>query len=220
MTPLMFLGQILPLIVFIVVDSLFNNIRVSIVSAIVFAVGQLGYYYTKTGRFDWFVLLDVGLIAGLGAIAIVFKNDLFFKVKPAIIEGATIVFFLALVLSPDRFLLDYFGRMMPRGMVLNPAKISVMKTMLLWMSGYVLLHIGAVLYTAFHSSRKTWAFVSGPGFYLLFIPVMTVLFVKSIQNRRNIPRNFAGDAVGVGSTASRLFEGKQRSGMGNSGSVQ
>jgi cytochrome c-type biogenesis protein CcmH/NrfF len=41
-----------------------------------------------------------------------------------------------------------------------------MKTMLLWMSGYVLIHIGAVLYTAFYSSRKMWAFFSGPGLSL------------------------------------------------------
>jgi intracellular septation protein A len=184
MTPMQLLGQMLPLIVFIIVDSLFNNIRVSIISAIVFAAGQMVFFYVKTGQFDWFVLLDVGLIAALGTIAIVFKNELFFKVKPAIIEAATIVFFLVMILLPDSFLLDYFGRMMPKGMVLKPAAIGAMKTMLLWMCGYILLHIGAVLYTAFYSSRKMWAFVSGPGFYLLFIPIMVVLIVKSIRKRR------------------------------------
>ncbi|MBN1129235.1 MAG: septation protein IspZ [Chitinispirillaceae bacterium] len=184
MTPMLFLGQMLPLIVFIIVDWLFKNIRISIVSAVVFACGQLVFYYGKTGRFDWFVLLDVGLIIALGAVAIIFKNDLFFKVKPAVVESAAIVVFLALALSPDRFLLDYFGRMMPEGMVLRPEAIGVMKTILLWMCVYVLLHIGAVLYTAFYSSRRMWAFVSGPGFYLLFIPVMAVITLKSVRKRR------------------------------------
>lgn len=189
MNPMLFLGQMLPLIVFIIVDSIFNNVRISIVSSIVFAAGQLVFYYAKTGRFDWFVLLDVGLIIALGTIAIIFKNDLFFKVKPAIIEAATIVFFLVLVLSPDRFLFDYFGRMMPAGMVLKPSAIGTMKSMLLWMCGYVLLHIGAVLYTAFYSSRRMWAFVSGPGFYLLFIPVMGVLIFKNVRRQRNLSIN-------------------------------
>jgi intracellular septation protein A len=189
MSPMQLLGQMLPLIVFIIVDSIFNKVRISIVSAIVFAAGQLVFYYVKTGRFDWFVLLDVGLIAALGTVSIVFKNDLFFKVKPAIIEAATIVFFLVLVLSPDRFLLDYFGRMMPAGMVLKPSAIGAMKIMLLWMCGYVLLHIGAVLYTAFYSSRKMWAFVSGPGFYLLFIPIMGVLIFKKVRRQRNLSIN-------------------------------
>jgi intracellular septation protein A len=195
LTPLLL--QMLPLIVFIIVDSLFNNIRISIISAIVFAAGQLVFYYVKTGRVDWFVFLDVGLIVALGAIAIAFKNDLFFKVKPAIIEGAAIVFFLVLILSPDRFLLDYFGRMMPKGVVLNPAAMSVMKTMLVWMCGYVLVHIGAVLYTAFYSSRKMWAFVSGPGFYLLFIPIMAWIFIKAIRKRRSASANYAKSGLPV-----------------------
>lgn len=195
MSPMLLLGQMLPLIVFIIVDSLFNNVRISIVSAVVFAAGQLVFYYVKTDQFDWFVLLDVGLIAALGTIAIVFRNDLFFKVKPAIIEGAAIIFFLVLILSPDRFLLDYFGRMMPAGMVLKPAAIGTMKTMLLWMCGYVLLHIGAVLYTALYSSRKMWAFVSGPGFYLLFIPVMAVLISKAMRKRRRLSMTNQGTAA-------------------------
>jgi intracellular septation protein A len=184
MNPMMLLGQMLPLLIFIIVDSIFNNIRTSIISAVVFAAGQLVFYFVKTGRFDWFVILDVALIAGLGAISIIFKNEIFFKVKPAIIEAATIIFFLALVVSPDKFLLDYFGRMMPSGMTLNPAAMGIMKKMLLWMCGYVVIHIGAVLYTAFYSSRKLWAFVSGPGFYVLFVPVMGVVLVKAIRKRR------------------------------------
>ncbi|HEX2958933.1 MAG TPA: septation protein IspZ [Chitinispirillaceae bacterium] len=181
------LGQMLPLIVFIIVDSFCNNIKISIISAVVFAAGQLLFFYLKTGGFDWFVLLDVGLIAGLGSISILLKNEMFFKVKPAIIEAATIIFMMVLIFSPDRFLLDYFGRMMPKGMALNPAAIGALKNMLLIMSGYIVVHIVAVLYTAKFSSRRMWAFVSGPGFYLLFIPIMAFVFLKKMGSRKNRP---------------------------------
>lgn len=184
MLPAQLLGQMLPLIVFIIVDSVFNNVKASIVSAIVFAAGQLIFFFVKTGKFDWFVLVDVALIAGLGTVSLISKNDLFFKVKPAVIEAATIVFFIVLIVLPDKFLLGYFGRMMPKGMVLQPAAIGSMKAILIWLCGYVLLHMGAVLYTAFYSSRRVWAFVSGPGFYLLFIPLMPVLFFRARKKRR------------------------------------
>jgi intracellular septation protein A len=184
MSPMVFLGQMFPLLVFIIVDMLFNNIRISIISAIAFAVVQLVFFYVKNNQFDWFVLLDVALIVALGTISIALKNEIFFKVKPAIVEAATIVFFIVLILMPDSFLLNYFGRMMPKGIVLKPAAIGTMKTMLLLMCGYVLLHIGAVLYTAFYATRKMWAFVSGPGFYLLFIPVMGVIIAKRLRMRR------------------------------------
>jgi intracellular septation protein A len=101
-------GQLLPLLVFIIVDSICNNIRVSIISAIIFAAGQLSFYYFKTGKIDWFVLVDVVLIAALGTISIISKNEMFFKVKPSKIEGATL-FLCWYGYLPDIFLLNYFG---------------------------------------------------------------------------------------------------------------
>ena len=94
----------LPLLVFIIADTVFNNVKASIIIAVIFAIGQTIFFYLKTGQFDWFILLDVGLIAGLGIVSIVLKNDLFFKIKPAIIEAAAIIFFLVLIFSPDTFL--------------------------------------------------------------------------------------------------------------------
>jgi len=169
--------QMLPLLVFVVVDAIFNNIMISIISAIIFAVGQMLFTYARTGTFDYFILVDVVLIAGLGVISIVLKNDLFFKMKPLIIEGIAVLFFAALILLPDRILSGYFSRYMPEGF-LNEKTIPLLKTMMIWMSGYTLLHMAAIWYTALYSSRKTWAFVSGPGYYLVFIPVMVWVLVK------------------------------------------
>ena len=183
MSLMQLLGQIFPLLVFIIADSVFNNVRISIISAIVFAAGQLAYYYMKTGHIDWFVFIDVGLIAALGVISIYSRNDIFFKVKPALIEGITIVFFIVLIVLPGNFLYDYIQRFMPEGMIINTAAIGTMKKMLAVMCGYLLLHIGAVLYTAFHSSRKVWAFVSGPGFFVLFIPVMIVVLAGKFRKK-------------------------------------
>jgi intracellular septation protein A len=183
MNPMMFLTQLLPLIVFIIVDALVTDVRVSILSAILFAVGQLVFTYVRSRRFDWFVLLDVGLIAALGAVSLVSENDLFFKLKPAVIEAVSIVFMLALILAPSGFLTGYYGRMMP-GTPLDPEAVGRMKSMLGWMCVYVALHIGAVLYTALRSSRTTWAFVSGPGFYLILVPIAAMAIGRALRARR------------------------------------
>jgi len=175
------LTQFLPLLVFIVVDALVTDPRISILCAVVFALGQLAYTWIKSRRFDWFVLVDVGLIVVLGGVAIVFENDLFFKVKPAIIEGISVVLMLALVFAPERFLMGYLGRTMP---TLRPEALGMMKSMLVWISLYTALHVAAVLYAAFRASRQTWAWVSGPGFYLIFIPLAAFVLVKRHQARR------------------------------------
>ena len=184
----LFLTQLLPLIVFIVVDSLVTDVRLSILSAVLFAIGQLVFTWVRHRRFEWFVLLDVGLIVVLGAISIAFDDELFFKVKPAIVEGVSIVFLVALIVAPGHFLLRYFGRMMP-GRVLGPEAVGSLKALLGVVSGCTALHIGLVLYTAFHSSKEVWAFVSGPGFYVLLLPVGVVLTMRSRRKPR--PRDLA-----------------------------
>ncbi len=183
MIPMMFLTQLLPLIVFLVVDSLVTDVRVSIVCAVVFAIGQLGVTFTRSRRVDWFVVLDVLLIVALGALSIAFDNELFFKVKPAIIEAATILVVLGLLLAPDRFLLAYFGRLMP-GTPLRPEAVGMMKSMLCWMCVSTAVHIGAVLFTAWSSSREVWALVAGPGFYLALLPMIGVAIGKVVGARR------------------------------------
>ncbi len=177
---LLFAAQLLPLLVFIVVDSIVEDVRISIVSAIVFAAGQMGFIYYLKRRIEWLVLVDVGLIAALGGVSIAFDNDLFFKVKPAIIEGLAVALFFGLLLAPRRFRKRYFERMMPQ-MNLSDQTLDRMKPMLGLLCGCTAVHIGAVLYTAYHSSREVWAFVSGPGFYLTLLPMGLYVIILRIR---------------------------------------
>jgi intracellular septation protein A len=177
----LFLIQLLPLIVFIVVDSFVADVRISILAAILFAAGQMVFVYVHSRRFEWLILIDVGLIAGLGGVSIAFDDELFFKVKPAIIEGVVIVFIAVLILAPGRFLMRYFGRMMP-GTVFRPEAMKMMKLMLGLICAGTAVHIGGVLYTAFYSSKEVWAFVSGPGFYIIVLPIGVIpVIIKRLR---------------------------------------
>jgi intracellular septation protein A len=166
--------QLLPLLVFIVVDALVTDTRISILCAIAFAVGQLGVTYATTRRFEWLVLLDVGLIVLFGGISVAFDDELFFKVKPAILEALSIAFMVGLMLAPTRFLQAYLGRMMP-ALPRTASAWASLKSMLGVMCLGMAVHSAAVVYTAFHSTKPVWAFVSGPGFYLVIVPLGLVL---------------------------------------------
>ena len=179
---MLFFTQLLPLVVFIVVDAFVDDVRVSIACAVVFAVGQLIFSYVKSRRFEWIVLIDVALIGVMGGVSIVSKNELFFKIKPAIMEGLAIVFFGALIIAPDKFLQSYFGRMLP-GRELNPMALKKMKQMMGVLCISMLVHIGAVLYTAWYTSKEVWAAVSGPGFYLTALPAVAIALVQRRRAR-------------------------------------
>jgi intracellular septation protein A len=176
--------QFLPILVFVVVDSLIENTVVSIFSAVGFTAVQAGVTWYLSGKFDYFLLIDLGLIAVMGGISIATNDDRYFLVKPAVIEGLCIPFLLFFVFAPDRYIMQYFGRYMPTGKVLNPVALPLLKRMLAIMSGYIALHVLAILYTARHSTRKIWAMVSGPGFYFIFIPVMVFVLAKRYRQRR------------------------------------
>ena len=176
----LFATQLLPLLVFIVVDGFVDDVRISILCAGLFAVVQLVFTFVKSRRFEWFVLIDVALIGLMGGISIVSDNDMFFRMKPAIMEGMAILLLMAMVMAPDRFLQRYFGRMLP-GMTINQAMLKMMKSMLAILSVSTLVHVGCVMYTALYSSKEIWASVSGPGFYLTMLPV---IFWQLAKKRR------------------------------------
>ena len=170
--------QVLPLLVFVLVDLFVDDVRISIAAAILFAALQLGVTWRRTRRFDWFVVLDVVLIAGLGGVSIALKDELFFKLKPAIVEGVTIVFMVGLLLAPTQFLTRYLERLTP-GKPLTPEGLALMRAMLGWGSVATAVHIVAVLYAAFFESKAVWATVSGPGFYAAYAPVMGLLIWRA-----------------------------------------
>ena len=163
--------QVLPLLVFVLVDLLVDDVRISVAAAIGFAALQLVVTWARRRRFDWFVVLDVVLIAGLGGVSIALKDELFFKLKPAIVEGVTVAFMVGLLLAPTSFLTRYLERLTP-GKALRPEGLALMRAMLAWGAVATAVHIGAVLYAAFFESKAVWAAVSGPGFYAASLPVM------------------------------------------------
>lgn len=175
--------QLLPLVVFMVVDSVVTDVRISIACAIGFAVAQLGVTWARHRRFDWLVLLDVALIGGMGGISIALDDPVFFLVKPAILEGLTVLLLIALLAAPAPYVLRYMARLAPGG-TLRPDAVSTMKPLLGVMCGSVALHVAAVLYAAFHATRATWALVSGPGFYVALLPALVAALVMRRRRAR------------------------------------
>lgn len=174
-------SQMLPLLVFLLVDMLFTNTVISIVSAVLFALFQMVFTFRKNGKPDYLVLIDVALIAGLGMVSLFLKNDLFFKLKPAIIEllMAALVFLFSF--SKESFILNYLGRFSPAHIPIQKRMVPTIRKMCWGVSLYTLLHAGVVWYTAYHSSRKIWALVSGPGYFVLFIPLVVFLIAKRLR---------------------------------------
>ena len=178
--------QLIPLLVFLAADSLVKNPMWAIVAALGAVAFQAAWTFARERRFDRLVLLDVALIGALGAVSLVSRNDLFFKLKPAILEGVMVPYLLVLALGGEKLLGAYLRRYSPTATI-NPAALGLMRRLLLMMTGLVLAHALVVTWAALYASRRAWAAISGPGFYVILVPVAAwVLWVRLRARRARV----------------------------------
>ena len=70
------------------------------------------FYYIKDKIIDRFILLDTLLLLVLGAVSIAFENDIFFKIKPALIEAILLAVIAFSLWGPRNILMAMSERYM------------------------------------------------------------------------------------------------------------
>lgn len=178
----MILPGLLPLLVFILADEIWGT-TIGLYVAIGFGIVQLALIYFKEKRLDKFVLFDTLLIVAMGVISIILDNDVFFKLKPAIV-GVILVAFLGIsAYSPKNLLLAMSARYM-KGIEFNSQQQLVMRRnvrILFWLFA---LHTLLVFYSVFFMSKEAWAFISGGLFYIIFAVFFVIELVRNLILRR------------------------------------
>jgi len=177
------LPGLLPIFVFILVDEFWST-EAGLVVAVVFGVGQLGYVFIREKRFDKFVFYDTALLVVLGGISIALNDEIFFKLKPALIN---LIFCAVLgfsAFSSKNLLMIYSQRYMGDMQMPPGAEKAMQKTMklLFWMMlAYTLL----IVYSAFYMSKEAWAFISGGLLYVLFGLFFAWQFISAKLNAKD-----------------------------------
>jgi isopentenyldiphosphate isomerase/intracellular septation protein A len=160
------LPGLLPIFVFILVDEFWST-EAGLVVAVVFGVGQLGYVFMREKRFDRFVFFDTLLLVALGGISIALNDEIFFKLKPALINLLFCAILGFSAFSSKNLLMIYTQRYMGDMKMPAGAEKAMQKTMklLFWM---MLAYTLYIVYSAFFMSKEAWAFISGGLLYVLF----------------------------------------------------
>lgn len=198
---LQLLPGFIPLIVFILADEIWGT-RIGLLVAIGFGIGGLVWYWVKERRFDRFILFDTLLIVVLGVVSIVLENEVFFKLKPALIGVLMCAILGVSAFTPSNILLNMSKRYM-RGLELNDQQYQQfrrnLKIMFWLFTGYTLL----VFYSVWFMSKEAWAFISGGLFYVLFGAYFLYELVRSHIRRRKLEQeewlpllNSKGEIVG------------------------
>ena len=172
------LPGLLPLLVFILADEIWG-MKVGLAVAVSTGLVELLITLFREKKLDRFVLLDTLLLVLLSSLSYLFDNEIFFKVKPAMID-LVLVALIALSLFSK---IDPLGSMSQRylkGVQLNSQQKDLFKKNLRVMFWMVLVHTILVLWSAFFMSKEIWAFISS---FLLFIMMGGYMGMELIRQK-------------------------------------
>jgi isopentenyldiphosphate isomerase/intracellular septation protein A len=156
----------IPLLIFIIADELFGT-EIGIIAAFMVGIIEFLYYYARYRQIEKFVLFDVALISVLGGISIVLDNDLFFKLKPALVEGILVIL-IGIHAFSNKPLLLLLGKRYLKDIQMDEVQMGLMRKTTRLLFFLVLIHTGLILYAAYYLSTEAWAFISGGLFYIVF----------------------------------------------------
>lgn len=171
---------LIPLLVFILADEIWG-MKVGLAVAVAIGLVEMLVTWVREKKLDRFVLLDTLLLIFLSSLSYLFENEIFFKVKPAMID-MVLVAMIALSLFSR---IDPLGSMSQRylsGVKMNENQKNLFRKNLWVMFWIVLIHTCLVLWTAFFMSKEIWAFVSS---FLLFIMMGAYLGFELIRQKLN-----------------------------------
>lgn len=168
MTPSQLLRQLipglLPLIIFVVVDSIWGT-KVGLLVAVGVGLLELTYGLAKKQKPDKFMLLDLGLILAMGGVSLWLDNDLFFKLKPVVVGTMMCIMMAAMAFMPGNWLGALQQRYMPNVQI-NPWQQWEFKKSIRRMVWVLVAHTLATAMVSFAASNAVWGMVSGPGFFV------------------------------------------------------
>lgn len=155
-----------PLIVFVAADAIFGE-TVGLLVGIGTGIGEFLYSLVKDKRADPFVAADTLLLAAMGGLSLALRDEIFFKLKPAVIELVLAAGMGALILLPPAYLKGYVGKQV-RGVSIPDSALPAMRRGLALMLAALAAHIALTVYAALALSAAAWGFISGGLLYILF----------------------------------------------------
>ncbi|WP_163324240.1 NUDIX domain-containing protein [Draconibacterium mangrovi] len=169
----------IPLFVFIAADEIWGT-KIGLFVAIAVGVAEMVWIAIKEKRFEKFVLFDTLLLVVLGGVSILLDNDIFFKLKPGLIE-LILVTVLAISAFSNLNIIGLMGQRYMKDVEFNTVQMQQMRQSMKSLFFIFLGHTVLVFYSAFFMSKEAWVFISGGLFYIIFGVYFLYEFLRQKQ---------------------------------------
>ncbi len=156
----------IPLFIYILADEIWGT-KIGLIVAVVVGIGELLFYLIKDKKIDKFILFDTMLLVTLGGISFAFDNDVFFKLKPALMGLIGSILLGLSAFTPRNLVLGMSKRYL-KNVEFNEAQQKEMQRSLRKIFYVFTAYTALVFYSVWFMSDTAWAFVSGGLFYIVF----------------------------------------------------
>ena len=176
---------LVPLLVFLLADEIWG-MKVGLVVAVSIGLLEMLVTWIREKKLDRFVLLDTLLLLLLSALSYLFENEIFFKVKPAMID----LVLLAMISLSLFTKIDPLGSMSQRylnGVKMDGNQKELFRKNLWVMFWMVLVHTLLVLWAAFFLSKEIWAFISSFVLFIMMGGYLGFELIRQKLRKKNIP---------------------------------
>lgn len=177
----------IPLFVFILADEIWGT-KTGLFVAVGVGIAEMAWIAIKEKRFEKFVLFDTLLLVVLGAVSILLDNDIFFKLKPGLIE-LILVAVLAVSAFSSLNIVGLMGKRYLKDTEFNDAQMAQMRSSIKALFYIFTIHTILVFYSAFYLSKEVWAFISGGLFYIIF----GVYFLYELYRQKRKQKELANE---------------------------
>lgn len=167
----LFLGGLLPVIVFTVVEEKYGPLW-GLIFGMIFGVLEILYEAIKYRKVELVTWVGNGLLLGMGGISLLTQDGLWFKLQPSLMEAGMAFLLLGTGLFGSPFLL-MMAEKQKTFETMHPLLVPQMKEGfrgINWRLGvFFLVHSVLAAYAALYWSSRSWALLKGVGLTLSLI---------------------------------------------------
>lgn len=180
----LFLGGLLPVIAFTLIEE-YHGIIPGLIAGMIFGVGEIIwelYRHKKVQKVTW---IGNGMLLALGAISLISSEGIWFKLQPALMEGAfAIVLWGSLIVKKPLlvYLAEQQGQQFPDIIKSRMAGITFR------VGVFFAVHAALATWAALEWSTTNWALLKGVGLtvsFILYLVIEAVLLRRIVLKQRS-----------------------------------
>jgi intracellular septation protein len=185
------LAGLVPVVVFTVIEETYGVVA-GLIAGMVFGVGEIVWEKWRQGRVQTMTWIGNGMLLGLGGVSLLTQEGYWFKLQPAILEGAFMIALIGSVAIGRPAMLE-MSKAQGTWAQVPPERRALMdralRGMTLRMGLFFGIHAVLTAWAALHWSTRAWGILKGVGFTL---SMLVYLGLEVLVLRRRLARGDKG----------------------------